>query len=251
MRAPPQPFAVTVAAPPATAVGIEDRPEKPRQAPEPATVVQPAPAQLPFSEPPPAVADSTTRSRHRESHDPFQKRLQPYEIVLATGLVLAGLAGLGMLWYYHRDPPKGDGAAGATADDTSLPDLAAVPSEKDLMPKPRPARLAGMWELRSDDGRSGRLILSPDGRLAASSTAGDSPLPDYEGQWFLYEENGDRYVLEFGREHRGFDGYKVTVLLTSPDALTLVETIKNGVPTRERHRFIRIGPAPAAKAKGP
>jgi hypothetical protein len=101
------------------------------------------------------------------------------------------------------------------------------------------ARLAGVWELRSDDGRSGRLILNPDGRLAAASTASDRPLPDYEGHWFLLDEAGNRFVLEFGRKKGGLDSYQVTLVLTCPDAFTLVETIKNGVPTWDQHRFVR------------
>jgi hypothetical protein len=157
-----------------------------------------------------------------------------------------------MLWYYNQDEPKGGPASdGDKVNETLLADPFDVPTEKALAPKRRPARLAGVWELRADDGRTGRLILSPDGRLAASSTAGNSPLPDYEGHWYLLEESGDRFVLEFGREHRGFDSYKVTLLLTDPDAFTLTETLKGGVPTREKHRFIRTGPAPEAKAKGP
>jgi hypothetical protein len=100
-------------------------------------------------------------------------------------------------------------------------------------------RLAGVWELRADDGRSGRLILSPEGDLAASSTAGDRRLPDYAGHWYLLDETGNRFVLEFGREKGRADSYRVALVLTCPDALTLVETIKNGSPTREQHRFVR------------
>jgi hypothetical protein len=100
-------------------------------------------------------------------------------------------------------------------------------------------RLAGVWELRADDGRSGRLILSPDGGLAASSTAGDVPLPDYAGHWYLLDEAGNRLVLEFGHEKGRADSYQVTLLLTCPDAFTLVETLKNGWPSREQHRFVR------------
>jgi hypothetical protein len=101
-------------------------------------------------------------------------------------------------------------------------------------------RLSGVWELRADDGRVGRLILSPDGRLAASSTAGDRPLPDYEGHWYLLEEAGNRFVLEFGRERGGIDSYRVTWLFNCRDAFTLVETIKGGVAIRDQHRFIRV-----------
>jgi hypothetical protein len=87
------------------------------------------------------------------------------------------------------------------------------------------ARLSGAWELRSDDGRAGCLFLAEDGRLAASSSIGENPLPDYEGRWSLLDESGGRFKLEFGKEKASLDSYQVTLLMTSPDAFTLVETI--------------------------
>ncbi len=203
-------------------------------------------------------AGIASRHQHRP-RDPFQKqRLRPYEIVLAVALILAGLVGLGLLWYYNQDTQKVPAPDGDRANESLLVDPFVVPTEKELAPKPVPAALVGTWELRADDGRTGKLVLSADGRLAAISVAGDSPtpegdnpLPDYEGHWYLIKQTGDRYVLEFGREHRGRQTYKVTVQLTDPDAFTLVETLKAGVPTGEKHRFIRIAPAPAAKAESP
>jgi hypothetical protein len=269
ISAPPQVMRAAPAAPPApapapafipapSAVGVsadEVRPERPVSSGPASAVAEPlaraAPALL--AEPPPPEADPASRLRHREDHNPFDKqRLKPYELVLAGALVLAGLGGLGLLWYYNHEEPKGGpGAGGDSAADTPLVDPLAIPTEKELAPKPLPARLIGVWELKSDDGRSGRLRLGPDGLLGASSTTGDSPLPDYEGHWYLYEEKGDLYVLEFGREHRGFQSFKVTVVLTCPDAFTLVQTIKGGLPTSDQHRFVRTGPALADKPTAP
>src|SRR4029079_12616793 len=84
----------------------------------------------------------------------------------------------------------------------------------------------------------------------ASATAGDSPLPDYSGNWYLLEEDGDRYVLEFGREPGGLDGYKVTLEVTCPDAFTLTETVKGGVPLKDYQRFVRATPARSPGARG-
>ena len=50
-------------------------------------------------------------------------------------------------------------------------------------------------------------------------------------------------VLEFGRERGGLDGYKVTLEVTCPDAFTLTETVKGGVPLKDYQRFVRATPA--------
>jgi hypothetical protein len=184
------------------------------------------------------------RRRREKVHDRPVNQLRPYEVALASALLLAVVGGLGFLAYQLYDTPKeglpldsGDGERpAATAE---MP----VPSAIDLTIKPRPKRLYGAWDLRADDGRTGRLVLRPDGTLTASSTAGDSPLPDYSGNWYLLEEDGDRYVLEFGRERGGLDGYKVTLEVTCPDAFTLTETVKGGVPLKDYQRFVRATPA--------
>lgn len=111
---------------------------------------------------------------------------------------------------------------------------------KPVPKEPANVRLSGVWELRADDGRSGRLILSPEGGLAASSTAGDNPLPDYEGHWYLLDEAGDRFELEFGRKRGSPDAYRVTLVLTCRDAFTLVETVKGGVRHLEQNRFVLV-----------
>jgi hypothetical protein len=205
---------------------------------------------LPLSEPPPP-ADLSRVPRH-DNQSPFQKdRLKPYEIVLAILLVLAGLGGLGMLWYYNYGGPKGGLGSVDSAKDAPEADPIIAAVEKDPAPKPLPAQLTGVWELRSDDGLSGSLVLGQDGALGASSSADATKIPDFQGHWNLDSVDGNRYVLEFGPETRGLDSYKVTVELTSPDAFTLVETIRSGVPIREQRRFVRIGPVPAIEAKPP
>lgn len=101
-------------------------------------------------------------------------------------------------------------------------------------------RLSGVWELRADDGRTGQLILSLDGRLAAASSSGGNRLPDYEGQWSLIGEDGNRFTLEFGKSLGSPDSYRVSLVLTCRDAFTLLETIKNRTAIREQHRFVRV-----------
>jgi hypothetical protein len=211
---------------------------------EPRTSIRP-PAAL--SEPPPPVAGP--RHRGRDHVDPFQApRLKPYEIGLALALIAACVIGLVMLWFQYYPTTKSPQAvaeADVPEETTPLANAFTGPSEQDKAPKPLPTQLAGQWELRSDDGRSGMLTLSPDGRLAAASSAGEKDLPNYEGQWALISQDGNQYVLEFGKSVRGLESYRVKVELTQPNAFTLLETIKNGVRLRETHRFIRTGPAPA------
>jgi hypothetical protein len=112
------------------------------------------------------------------------------------------------------------------------------------VPPFRPARdrLVGVWELKADDGRTGRLTLRADGTLTAASTAGESELPDYNGRWSLLAADGDRYRLEVAHEQGAADADRVTLLLTSSDAFTLVETVKGGTPIRDQQRFVRVPP---------
>jgi hypothetical protein len=117
--------------------------------------------------------------------------------------------------------------------------ITAAPAEPIRKETPR-ERLSGVWELRADDGRTGQLILNPNGRLAAASSSGSNRMPDYEGQWSLIREDDNRFVLEFGKAPGSPDSYRVTLVLTCRDAFTLLETIKNGTAIREQHRFIRV-----------
>jgi hypothetical protein len=229
-------------------------------------VVQIAPSATPVDAPlqnvtisspsaPPMPVDAVGRHRRRKRvADRPVGQLRPYEVALASALILAVLGGLGYLAYQLYFQPKGLSVV-QTVD--GVPEQAPIAAEPfpiattDLTLKPRPKRLAGAWELRADDGRTGRLILRADGTLTASSTTGDSPLADYNGKWFLLDEDGDRYVLEFSRERGGLDGYKVTLLLTNPDAFTLIETVKGGLPIRDFQRFVRAAGPSAAAATAP
>ncbi len=76
--------------------------------------------------------------------------------------------------------------------------------------------------------------------MTASSAAGDSELPDYHGKWFIHNLSGDRFQLEFGKEYGDPNGYLVTVVVTNPNAFSLVETVKGGVALRDAQRFVRV-----------
>ena len=128
--------------------------------------------------------------------------------------------------------------------------MGAIATER-IAPAQQPAQvvLSGTWELKADDGRSGVIVLRPDGTLTASSSSGDVALPDYHGHWFILANNGVRYHLEFAKERGEAAAYQVTLLLTCSDAFTVVETIKGGVPIRDQQRFVRVAPFAAGPGR--
>jgi hypothetical protein len=232
---PPPSVGVAMATPPPAAVDLQERPEPV--------------APTPLSEPPPPTMDPANRIRQRGvTVERRSDRLRPYEVALAAGLVVAIVGVLGVLWYENHSTSNNAAVAeGEPADETKAPEPVVL-DETQLAPKPWPKQLIGVWDLRSDDGRTGQLILRPDGTLIATSVAGSSPLADYEGHWYLVKEDGNQFILEFGSERYSLDGYRVKLLLTNANAFTLVETIKGGVSIREVHRFVRTGPAPTASS---
>lgn len=162
--------------------------------------------------------------------------------------MLAVIGGVATVIYYLYGQPKDAMLADAgetpsdripttTDNEFTIPKVAVQPSQ------PLPARLLGAWELRSDDGRVGRLVFRPDGSMSASSTVFENPMADYNGAWFVHEADGDRYVLEFGKERGGTSGFRVTVIVNNVDAFTLLETVRNGLPATDQQRFVRLRPA--------
>ena len=104
--------------------------------------------------------------------------------------------------------------------------------------------LAGVWELRNDDFRSGKIILRPDGGLIASSDLEEVRDRDFHGAWTLVSQRGSKYVLEFGSAPGALGSSRVTLVLTCRDAFTIVEVQENAVRIPEQQRFVRTGPAP-------
>jgi hypothetical protein len=254
------------APPPAAAVAAAPLVMPPLTEPPPATASMtlpppPAPAEAPLasaptlSEPPPPTVESDETETGKRGSRRRQKvldrpvnQLRPYEVALASALILAVVGGLGFLAYQLYAQPKDGPAADAGSDaDRQVveTDPFPLPTIVDRTEKPRPKRLMGAWDLRADDGRTGRLVLRPDGTLTASSSSGDSPLPDYTGSWYLLAEDGDKYVLEFSKVYGGLDGYRVSLWMTSADAFTLIETVKGGTPMKDYQRFVRAAPAKA------
>jgi hypothetical protein len=270
---PPKPAAaapVALASPPPPAP-LTNTPPPPAAAPE--TRTEATPAFFSLSEPPPpkpvaatvapkpapaataaapAVAAPPKPARRRERsddvHDPFKAHgLRPFELVLAGLLLLGLLVGGGLLAYQYLGAPSGPPAV-PEGPDINPPTTAPLPSESELVAKPLPPQLFGTWDLRSDDERSGQLILRPDGTLTATSMSGNIAAADTEGHWYMVSQSGSRFALDFAPHVRSLAGYRVMLDMPGPDAFTLVETLMRGVALPEGSRFIRVGPPLPAKA---
>jgi len=230
----------------------------PARPPEPKSLELPKPPQsngesleqtaTESTEPSPAGAESKAKHKRVRTSEKTPGQLRPFELILAGVLMLAVIGGVATVIYYlygqPKDPMLAD--AGETQSDrmpTAADNEFSIPKVAAPTSKPRPARLLGAWELRSDDGRVGRLVFRQDGSMSASSSVFDSPMADYSGGWFVHEADGDRYVLEFGKEQGGTSGFRVTVIVNNVDAFTLLETVRNGLPATDQQRFVRLRPA--------
>src|SRR5204863_10170879 len=115
---------------------------------------------------------------------------------------------------------------------------AAGPAERPA--KPLPSRLVGTWELRADDGRTGSMEFRPDGTMSVSTTIFDFKPLQYEGDWSLVGEDGDRLVIELGVKEDIFGRFRFTMVVNPEpdnDALTILETAQHGSIQRDPQRF--------------
>ena len=202
------------------------------------------------------------RSRHKQKET--MPRLRPYEAGLALALVLGISLGLGaVVWrlYNGENPNYAPTTVPAAAEppervlvsDEALAGL--TPVERPPLPLPR--RLCGIWDLKSDDGRLGQLEFRADGTMIGAVPAAVAvalfgrELPKYTGTWSLLEEDGDRLTIELSQDRAFIGGHRIILTLTCPEAFTLVESIHNGVVSREALRFVLRDPTLTQPASGP
>lgn len=143
----------------------------------------------------------------------------------------------------------------ATADGAAAPDRAATAAADTAEPAavlaatakplPRPTQLVGTWESRTDDGSHSAFEFRADGSVRIGQ-AGDPPPPPLRGQWFLAEQRGGEMVIEVGPEYGAVGNFRFVLRPTSPDAFTLVRTLRLGIaqPSGQNLRFVRAAAPP-------
>jgi hypothetical protein len=236
------------------------------EAPAVVTAAPPEPAEV-AAEPPPdeaapedrpsrrerrAAAAARRRSRHKQKET--MPRLRPYEAGLALALIVGISLGLGaVLWrLYSGENPNYAPATEVSGERTqpfTEPPAALPPVDRPPLPLPR--RLCGIWDLKSDDGRVGRLEFRADGTMSGAVPAAvavalfGSEVPEYRAAWALMEEDGDRLTIELSQDRTFIGGHRIVLALTCPEGFTLVESIHNGKVNREAQRFVLRVPPPA------
>src|SRR5439155_27338087 len=100
-------------------------------------------------------------------------------------------------------------------------------------------RLLGVWELRADDGRTGWMEFRADGTADfVAAFGGEEVIPEHV-RWALVAEDGDALTIEMGDQPGAPGQYRLRMVLTSPDALTIVWKIRHGFEQETANRFIR------------
>jgi hypothetical protein len=245
------PPATEVPAPPPAAVAPEPVPP---DEPVPAPTIDPEREQRRAERR--AEARKRLRARH-ESEDQLPARMKPFEVVLAVLLVLALVTGLGAAsWRLYRAERPDAPVAEAEPVEPAEP---AVERLWTPLPLPPAQRLIGVWEMRADDGRQGWMEFRANSTatIAASMSGVPSSSGDPQGEirleryWFVREETGDQLVIDLCEDPTGLDSLRITLVLTSPDALTFTESIMRGIVMREPVRYVRaLLPAPTGVLDG-
>jgi len=224
----------------------ERRPRSPDD-PPPAMTTPAPPAPVPGTHSAPGMPKPVQLPEHLQRS--FRTRW--LESVLGAALVLlvvvAACAGGFVLIKSIWAPPE-------TTTTQSESDIAAVEPDRPpaapvyTPPKalPRPPALFGQWESRVDDGSSSAFVFQPDGKVVISQ-AGDPPPPPYEGNWYVSENKGQEMTLDVGPEFAAMSNTRIRLLMTGPDAFTVLSQIRHGLNMAAGElRYIRVGPPPAA-----
>lgn len=174
-------------------------------------------------------------------------RSHTLDSVLGIGLVLLVVVGVcagGFMlikWYTNRS---------ATADSAQAAEGGPAGADEpplDFGPKdlPRPEALFGEWESRADDGSVSSFTFWPDGRVKILQ-ASDVPQPPVEGNWYLVQHKGDDLEIEVGPNLGTVGNTRLTLLMTGPDAFTIMKHIHDGLPASTGQlRYIRLRSVPA------
>jgi hypothetical protein len=144
---------------------------------------------------------------------------------------------------------KDDGIAARPVEDETSTDVTPEPQGPPLSSpladtpnKPLPARLLGVWELRTDDERSGTMEFRSDGTATFLAWVGDQEQIPQELHWVPVTETADELTIELGVAAGAPGHYRFRLLFTSPDAFTITWKIERGIEKESANRFIRRTP---------
>jgi hypothetical protein len=155
--------------------------------------------------------------------------------------VIIGLIGAGGYMILRDDGvatrPGEEETPADVAQDTHGPLLSSA--LVDTPNKPAPARLLGVWELRTDDDRNGTMEFRADGTASFLAWVGEQGQLPTELHWAPVSETDDELTIELG-DRTGAPGvYRFRLLFTSPDAFTITWKIERGIERDTANRFIR------------
>jgi len=141
---------------------------------------------------------------------------------------------------------KDDGTAARPDEEEPVADVAPEPRGPlltsalvDTPNKPRPSRLIGVWELRSDDDRNGTMEFRADGTATFLAWVGDQEQFPQELFWAPVSESSDELTIELGAAAGAPGHYRFRLLFTGPDAFTITWKIERGIEKDSANRFIR------------
>jgi hypothetical protein len=192
-----------------------------------------------------AAARNRLRARH-EAEDQLPARMKPYEVILAVLFTLVTVTALGAAsWRLYRTEQP-NAPVTAAADEPESDDNVVEPQWTPL-PLPPSQRLLGVWELRADEGRQGWMEFRANSTVTLAASVSGVPAPKdnprsetrLERFWFVREETGDQLVIDLCEDPTGLDSLRITLVLTSPDALTFIESMMQGHVVRDPQRYLR------------
>jgi len=168
-------------------------------------------------------------------------RARDYGIAGVILFVIIGLIAAGG-YMVLRD----DGIATRPSEEETTADVAQEPHGPllssalvDTPNKPLPARLFGVWELRTDDDRNGTMEFRADGTATFLAWVGDQQQIPQELHWVPVSETDDELTIELGVAPGAPGHYRFRLLFTSPDAFTITWRIERGIEKDSANRFIR------------
>lgn len=179
------------------------------------------------------------RLRERQKRTSKSKSLQPVELLLAGALVFGGVAAAGILAWKALAPAEVATSAMAPEEAKPLPEVPIQSVLVSDMNRPLPAKLFGLWDLRTDDVRRGTIEFRSNGTLTARAWLADDERQPFQGKWFVTQENGNEMTVEAGQEVGTPGNLLLTLITTGPESLTVKLSVMNGVRSFEPQRFIR------------